>query len=385
MLRTEPAYLRAVERFVRSGAAMIQAVTFMMLLILMSGCVDQFSTHETVIRDCDLSSSSLESIVMLPQSSETPITSLSFVSTDQTLKALHSGSSGVIETWSLESPPEFLSQVKLREVGLRGSHFNETGLYVVVASGASDYEPILDSIGSRLTGIQVWTSTGTLQDEILNDNSQTPKPRRWTDATVSPDGNLLLMGNVGSGYSLFDRGLDEGICSSIITSDGESRATTAVAFSPDGKSFAFLDASGNGTVYSIEPQRSLCRESASFQIVDEIPLQLAFRPDNSSLAVLTNKSIWLVDLSGFALGRKIMRVADNNSLLGDVLFSSDGKELLIATARGIEIRDSATGSLIAADDTLSATALAFAPTTCVMAVGALDGSIRIYKLSNPRN
>lgn len=369
-----------------------QVILFVLLSTMACTQIPLLSDGERISERADVrcraSSATLLVPELIPASEDTAaITTLGFASNDTEVHVCRAGNPGVYETWQTQNPARGRRQFSLNSVALRGSQFSARGDNLVITAGATDFADIFAVVGSELKGIEIWDASGNLMKRLMDDDTMTPQPRRWTDASISPDGGLVLMAAVGTGYQLVDVLQDRSRCNLLVVKNEETHPTTAVGFSLDGQLFAFADVAGNGAVYSVSQGPHECQSMAHFRTIDEIPVKLAFRPDNRVLAVLTNRSVWLIDIAGFGLGRQSRRIATRSdvgptSLLGDIRFSPDGQYLAIGTNQGIELREAGTGKAVVSDSSIAANALAFSLTGCKLAVGDLAGNLHLYDLGN---
>lgn len=290
--------------------------------------------------------------------------------------------------------------------------------------------PEVDSVAFSPDGsLAAGTDTGTVQlwDASSGQLTTTFTAGSKVDSVAfAPDGTTLADGNGVGSIRLWDTAAE-----SVVTSPPAALPSSAggeIAFSPDGKSLASLDAvalqlwdtatrrltgtltpsdssssfesvafSPNGKFLAINSQdgqdndavqlwdRATNQVTATYPAGSLFDAMMAFSPNGRILAVgSVFGAVELWDTVTGALVRTLP-AADNSPTAASVAFSPDGKIVAVGNAAGLHLWDAATGrsagSLPVGD---AADAVAFSPDGAMLAVGTGDGVIQLWDMATGR-
>jgi len=194
----------------------------------------------------------------------------------------------------------------------------------------------------------------------------------------SPEGNRLVV----SGYHevLLHKADGSGIVARFV---GESPRIESVAFSPNGKVLAVGGSAparfGEIQVWDVETHKEL----NSYKVANDSVFGVSFSPDGERLAFgCADKTVRLISVSD---GKELMKFDNHSDWVLATAFTVDGKRLLSGSRdRALKLINVANGQFIDDINKLLENVLCLArhPTQDLVAYGGDLGTPRIYKISD---
>jgi WD40 repeat protein/class 3 adenylate cyclase len=196
-------------------------------------------------------------------------------------------------------------------------------------------------------------------------------------AVMNPAGTLMATDNADGTVALDDLGALHWDATIPGTKGLEANG---LAFTPNGRLLVTGDAGGNVIFWDVQTKAAVRRLRAADPVT-----WVAVSPDERLLAIQTQKenaSESRVQVLDFATGSALYSHAVPDGS-GPVYFSSDGRELAAlgccSPASSIQVWDAASGRLLFSPHITShAQAMAFSPTSAILAAGTSDGKILMW-------
>ena len=171
--------------------------------------------------------------------------------------------------------------------------------------------------GSKDSTVRVWRSDGSGNPTILRGHEQ-----RVTSVAFSTDGRHLASGSVDGAVCLWELDADQ----DTLRPAEHDQSFFRTAFAPDGRSFA-LDSRGSVNVFSTE----LGRRSIRLGDEDVTPSSIVFSPDSRRLAVRTDDAVRLYNADG--TGEPITLARDRSPIY-QMVFSHDSRRIAVLSQYG---------------------------------------------------
>ncbi len=265
------------------------------IIFLVMGCQQQTIPKERLVINPKNVTNMIEIFATQRGWRRKPIAAIAVSPNNKRLFLTRAGASGIIQIWSL-TDGTLIKEIDVGPVSVTGTSFRADGQFLGLTSGQTELTMNDSGYATDLSGVIVVNSTtGVVEAEFGSGfrGVREKDGQLWSGITLSPDGIWLITGDEG-GSSFWDLVEKKGRSGSAV-----GRRSTAATFNSksdraaityEGGEFELLDVQFNSdTDWNVSLQKKL-------GAVDEVPLDLAFSPDDTWLAHLSHTKLILFNL-----------------------------------------------------------------------------------------